>query len=439
MRRNFAAIASVGTALLLAACESDHLTTTATSGLTPRHGASASLSLTCNFTTLPNLGHLYFPDPYDQVFGLITQMSAATSADTRTSLGFDILTRLAMFRYDPANGDGLYPGTPETGGAFAKAVVACMDLGTIPDSFDPVAALRNGIFEVRGSDATAGAALAYTGSSNGAKVEVSPRYGVEPRTVAGWPTSTGPGAPRYLIYGYPTAGDFAGETPKDGFNAFEVGSLRADLAKDKMRVGICEKLVVASQNNPAQGVAANILIHSDQMIANESPNFCATQSSASASRSWLTRVASIFRPSIAFAQDPEGGLSRDFIGGGPSSWSPMSWSKVAGSDMNLAFKKQPKNTDKSDAIPEFIVHVQSDAGNGIPGVQVTVSVDKNKGVPAGAIVSGTITVATNASGDAIFTNVFVGKAGGYRLDANGSLGGVHTNDATSSLFNVKNK
>jgi hypothetical protein len=180
-----------------------------------------------------------------------------------------------------------------------------------------------------------------------------------------------------------------------------------------------------------------VLVHDDKMVMNQSPDFCNPPTTSAASGSWLTRVASIFRPSIAFAQDE--GFSRDFIGGGPSSWSPMSWAKVKGTDMNLAYTAQPTNTNKSVAIPSFTVHVQTDAGNGVPGVNVTVAVAKNNGTPAGAIVSGTVTVQTNASGDAIFKNVFVDKAGGYRLDAAGSLGGVKTLSATSTLFNVKNK
>src|SRR3954468_19277401 len=80
-------------------------------------------------------------------------------------------------------------------------------------------------------------------------------------------------------------------------------TLRADLPKEGLRVGICEKLVVPDPNNPSVGVAANVLIHDDQMIVNGSPQFCVPSSSASASRPWLTRVAALFRPSIATAQD----------------------------------------------------------------------------------------------------------------------------------------
>lgn len=437
MRRNSVAIATVGAGLLLAACESDHLTTSAASNLSPRH-ASANLVLSCNFTTMTNDAHLYFTNSTDPIFALITSMSTATEP-TRTSLGFDILERIAAVRFtSSSSGSGGAPGpTPEKGGALIKDVVGCMSVGTIPDSFDPATALRSGIFEVRGASANAGPALAYTGTTTGTKVEFSPRYGVEPRTANGWPT--GLGASRYVIYGYQTTGDFAGETPSDGLNAFEVGSLRADLPKDGLRVGICEQLVVTDPSDPTKGVAANVLIHNDQMIANESPNFCVGQTASGAKQSWLTRVASIFRPSIAFAQDPDG-LSRDFIGGGPSGWSPMSWGKVNGADMNLKFDTQPKNTNITpDKIPAFVVHVQSDAGNSVPGVNVSVDVEKNNGLPAGAFLSGTVTVKTDASGNATFSNVSVNKAGGYRIVATGSLGGVKTNIVTSNLFNVKNK
>jgi hypothetical protein len=372
----------------------------------------------------------------DPVFAMISDMKTLyrTSAAAATPKGFDILAQTGAVRY---TSNQLTGSTAANGGTFVNDVVKCMDVGTVPATFDPALALGQGVFEVRGNASGAPAAIAYNGTSNGAKVEFSPRWGVEPRTTSGWPASTGSGAPRYLIYGYPTTGDFAGETPGAGFNAFEIGTLRADLPKSGLRVGVCTHLVITDVAQ-THAVAANLLIHNDAVVPNESPGFCAGISAAAPRTTWLARVKAIFAPAIAFAQDPSD-FSRDFIGGGPSGWSPMSWGQVAGTAMNLGFTKQPRNTDKSVAIPTFVVHAATAAGNALPGVNVTISVFNNSGEPAGAFVSGTVTVKTDSNGDATFSDVNVNKAGGYRINASGSFGGVATNTTTSVLFNVKNR
>jgi hypothetical protein len=72
-------------------------------------------------------------------------------------------------------------------------------------------------------------------------------------------------------------------------------------------------------------------------------------------------------------------------------------------------------------------------------VAVTVSVAGNKGVPAGAVVSGTVTVFTDSNGDAVFDKVSVDKAGGYTISASSSIDGVPTPGVVSVMFHVKNQ
>lgn len=425
MRRTLVAIMSVGAAMSLVACEGDRSTS-------PSPNARPSFDkpappLTCSFSTVNSDANAFFVSN-DPVFSLISTMKTTynkSGVAAATPLGFDILARTAAARYTSAQ-----KGTAADGGTFVTDLLRCMDVGgAIPATFDPTAALSQGVFEVRGDVPGAPSALAYNGTANGAKVEFSPRWGVEPRTAAGWPTSSGfAGAPRYLIYGYPTTGSFAGETPAPGFNAFEIGSLPANLSKDGLRVGVCTKVI--------SGQSADFLIHSGALVANESPAFCAQFAWGTTKTTWLARLKSLFMPSNAWAQDD---LSRDFIGGGPSGWSPMSWGVVAGSDMVLSFKVQPKNGNISAPLQPFVVHAQTAAGNALQNVFVKVSVANNSGTPAGAYVTGTVTVKTDPSGDATFSDIVVNKAGGYLIGATGLYGTVKTDSTTSTLFNVKNK
>jgi hypothetical protein len=78
-------------------------------------------------------------------------------------------------------------------------------------------------------------------------------------------------------------------------------------------------------------------------------------------------------------------------------------------------------------------------------VLVTLYVLNNQGVPAGAVLSGdfeSYTLERNGmEGIAVFPDdgppPSLGKAGGYRICARGSLGGFTFTDACSGLINAK--
>jgi len=442
MRRSLVALVPVGVSLLLSACDTDRAPLP--SGISPGQArADRPATGGCSVNGLNNLAQAFFKSG-DPVFTKISDMKTTynrSGAAAATPLGFDILERVATVRLTSAQLPG---STTDAGAALVRGVVACMDLGTIPDTFNPELALAQGVFEVRGAVANAPEALAYNGTAAGEKVQFSPRWGVEPRTASGWPTSTGSGSPRFLVYGYPIANaDFFGETPVDGFNAFEVGTLRSDVNRSAMRVGVCIKTAAVDEYNTT--VAANLLQHDAQFVTNESPVFCVGYAGATLAKTWLASitggVTSLFTPKPAFAQLPGDDELGRFIGGGPSGWSPMKFGKLTKSTSGVNYPAPIKNGNISSPIPAFVVHAQSAAGHGIPGVTVTITLTNNQGEPAGAVITpgSVVTVVTNTSGDATFDKVSVGKAGGYTFTASGVLGSLVLQSVISNVFNMKNK
>jgi hypothetical protein len=198
-----------------------------------------------------------------------------------------------------------------------------------------------------------------------------------------------------------------------------------------MLVGVCYNSVTGT-------TAANRLIHNNfELFDNTPPTFlCSTPVASLESVKWYARAiqgaASLFVPKTANAMQGD----ELFIGGLPSSWSPMSTAKIVGTNVGTAFTKQPVNISVGDVMT-VIVHALTN-GVPVPGVAVTLNVINNNGVPAGAIIVGASKVSTNSQGDAIFS-IGLGKPGGYNIVASGAfVGGVGTNGVTSIRFNVKN-
>jgi len=403
--------------------------------------SAAAKPLSCDFGAMKTYAGDFFSASNDVVFGLISSMKSAYGsggATAATPLGLDILTEISKARL--TSRQVLSPATKlaaarVAGGMLAQDVALCSTLGAL-DAATASTAITSGIFEVRGTGPDQTAAVA--------KPDVFPRWGVESKTSA-WPTFTG--IPRYLLYG--TAGaattELGGEPQSvDGFVGYDVASLPSGISKSGMRVGICVKTTITDAN--LNGTAVNRLIHSGVVEANQPPNFCSGAPTASLSTSaWFASLAhrtiSVFSPSSLFAQGRDDLDLIGFTGGGPSSWSPMAFGKIVGQNVNASFKTQPKDGFIFTAIPSFTVHVNTAAtpGHSLEGVKVTVSVFGNNGEPAGAFVNGTVTVETNADGDALFDNVIVNKAGGFTITATGSFSGVGTQNAISKMFHIKNK
>lgn len=373
----------------------------------------------------------YFPAK-DPVFDSIPNMKKlfGTSAAAATPTGFNILTRTAAVR-----DQGLEIGSGAAGGKFVLDVVGCMSVGPVEDSFKPDLALANGVFEVEtGGNA---AALAEVASAGHATVAANPLWGTEPN--GNWGRA---GVPAYLVYGYPLGADVTA-------SGFEMGTLPHSISRPPLvdqspanlfRVGLC---IPAANGNLT---AANRLIHNNAIVTglldplstqDQGASFCAGHVAAVTHSTWLQRFASnalsLITPKSAFAMQ---GFDLG-IGGLPDGWSPIVPNAIPGSSVGLSFTTQPQNTF-ADSLFTVVVHV-SDSTGPVPGVTVTLSVDNNHGVPAGAIISGgNPSGTTDVSGNVTIT-IAVGKAGGFILAANGSWTGVATQTALSNQFQVQNK
>ena len=438
MRRIPVALVTCVGLSVLAACGSDR--TTSPRGIAPQ-SLSADVIPACNFTTMNQDAKNYLPSK-DIGFTMIADMKTFYRAgvDSATRKGFDILARVADIRRL-----GIAIGNSTAGGTFVDDVVGCMNVGNFDQTkFLAASALSGGVFEVRGDVAAADAALAYnagpiTSPATPATL-TNPVWGAEPAPGTDWTRPVGL-APfgRYLVYGYPLAGGVLS-------NGFELGTLPQAVGASTQllfRVGLCVPEVKSS-------TAASRLIHVGAVLTGLSTTkqgtaFCSGHVVSAAANSWYralaSRVLAVFAPKSANAQSDGDTFG---IGGLPSGWSPFNPNAITGSSITLSFPGLPTNAVDSTNTT-VVVHAASSAFSSVPGVEVTIAIAGNSGLPAqavlipGAAPDGTgFTVPTDKNGNATFVVQF-GKSGGYTLVATGSLSGIATQTDTSAVFNVKNK
>jgi hypothetical protein len=440
MRRITVATISVAASLALAACaERD---TTSPRRISPNEASRTVVTSwpVCDetFKTIKDAGTAFFANR-DVGNSLISDMQKAYKqgggATAATPKGLDVLARVAAARFTSGQKAG------SDGGPLVTAVIACTDLrNTTPTNFDPSAALARGIFEIRGTDANAPAAFAY----NAARDETAPidpyqgsavpLWGIE----GTWPTTTGQtGIDRYIVYGYPLA---AGSDVRD--TDFELGRLPTTVDVNGLAVAVCSSAVAPGQTQ------VNLLVHnSTDILLAHNASFCIGHLTANATstHSLMQRLVRLVTPKDAFAQD-----SRDeFIGGLPSGWSPFHVGHFANTNSALSFSLQPGNNNVNtlDTVKVTVI------GTTAP-VVVTLTIAGNNGdpttleVPDGAggwTAKPFLTAVSNADGVAtssVATFIYAySKAGGYTLNAAGSLGGtsVAAQSALSNLFQIKNK
>jgi hypothetical protein len=373
---------------------------------------------------------LYFPAK-DPVFDLIADMKKqfGTSIAAATPDGFAILARTATVR-----DGGLQIGSAAAGGKFVLDVVGCMSVGSVDDTFKPDQALDKGVFEVEVNGALA--ALAKVASAGHATVDASPLWGAEPNGT--WTRSAAPGG--YLVYGYPLGADVT-------TSGFEMGTIPQAISRNIVgaanlfRVGLC----VSPANTGL--TSANRLVHSGAIVTglfdansnqDQGTQFCVGHVSSLTNASWLTRLASnalsVLTPKPLYA------CCNDFagIGGLPDGWSPITPNSIVGTSVALEFTTQPPANTFADSLFTVVVKA-SNASGPVPGVVVTVSVDNNHGVPAGAVISAGNPVGTTRPDGTTSITVAVGKAGAFILRANGALSAVATQSKLSNQFIVQNK
>jgi hypothetical protein len=376
---------------------------------------------------------VFFSDNKDPVFDAINLMQTAykTSPAGATPYGLDVLADVAAARFTTRqvpNSDG---------GPLVIDVFICTNLASF-DLTSARAALSAGVFEVRGGNPTAPAALNEPATN--------PRWGVEPRFVAGWPEATPaltPAQPRYLLFGYPLgSAPTLGLPAADGFTGFEVGtrsSAGTDVDKSQLRVGAC---ILAGE-----GPSANRLIHANAIIFNESPSFCqALVLAPNTNTTWLASLAhsltSLIAPKPLFAKAPMHLLDGEFTGGGMGGWSPMGFGAIPVASIVLSIPPggQPVNSVASNAGTNDSVVVKATINNApVPGVTITLTIAGNNGTPANAILYPQPQPQGVTAADGTVKVYFsAGKAGGYTITAHGALENGTTQTVTSKLFNIKN-
>jgi hypothetical protein len=459
MRRLPVALVPAAVGLLLAACVADRDTTSPRSAPDAAAFAQGAQPQTCSPNTfsgtMKQSAGTFFSAGNDPVFDLISTMKTSwqtngAAAAATTTAGLNILARIAAVRLTSEqvlSPPSKFEAAEVAGGNLVYTVALCMTLGSV-DAATATKALRTGVFELRGGTAPTVNPADPTGPAI-AKPDVYPRWGVEPKTPGAWSSAY----PRYLVYGVPGAdlSELGHENPAvSTFNGFDVASLPADFLKSSLRVGMCVNALIGNQATNTR-TGANLLIHLGVIEPNSSPTatFCEnapSPPSASLSTSkWFAsianRLSSVFTPASAFAGDDD--LRFDsFTGGGPSSWSPHVFAQFPGSDIVLRFSTQPVDGFIYPAtLKKFVVHAESalNPDHYFNGVEVTLRVANNSGLPAGACAHGTLKVTTTGLGDASFEDISILKAGGYTITADGSYSGITTLSKVSALFNIKNK
>jgi len=440
-------IAFIAVALLAAACTGD--TGTAPVSQTPVAAAaiSPSLTLVCDptFSQAKSDARAFFASGTDPIFSTLRDMQGfykTGGASAATNSGFDALQQIAAARLTPRQG-----GAATSGDALTKDLLACMNVGPIPGGFDVTAALTTGIYEVRGvtSDGT-GPALAQT-MTNGVRSATAPVWGIE--SLASWGAKFSGAATRYLVYGATlpvssfTADPAATNADNAAYSGFDISTIpampglafvNADGSAGQVRVGICIGATSNGTNNLlAHGGASGVTV-----LALDPPSFCSGVASAAPAGNLLATIArgalSLITPTPAYA------FSIGGVGGLPSGLSPFGPISVLSDSVVLTFTQQPSDGMVSAAIsPAVQVRATTPRGTPVGGVQVTLHVVGNNGINA-AVSNDTAETTSDLPGSAglaTFPSLYVTKAGGYTIQATGSLGGKATASVTSILFNVK--
>jgi hypothetical protein len=360
---------------------------------------------------------------------------------TATNAGFDVFALIAAERAADR------PAPPVNGSTFIKAVLSCMDVGTLPSSLDFTGALgESGAFEVRGGSAT-DASLAVTSYGD-------PVWGLEPPLVGTtrktWDQITVQPADvetrRFLAYGAPVAiapTAFTNEVLVG--NVFDWSTVPTLTFSDPgVVVGTC---VIDDQSSfLIQHLAKS---DNEEIVPSDFVSFCGLSDlmQLTSAKGWTPsalaqRLVDFFtpRPLLAAA------LGTRPPGGSVGALSPFG--AVNPDTITLSF---PTNAQVKDGFTntritfkdgsDIRVFVEPKGGTDLNGAVVVLSAVANLGAPVVPKNNTAVTI----DGLATFPGLELNKAGGYRLVA--KINGFGQNDATgftltqaiSNGFNLKQR
>ncbi len=381
---------------------------------------------TCDFRSLNQLATRYFgPAETKLVRGLISQMQDAGAGTTiAQDRGFDVMTHIASNvnagNTDVANASSL------TNGLLACMFTNAGDLpATFPEDFSSATnPALHGAYAVRGGATDPLSAPVFS------RPLTAPFSGIAPSGLNTWPgvLSGNPPPARLLVYGMP------GSQPQT-YDWRVVP--RSAVFSPPAVVGLCIDANV-STTSLLHEEHVGLLPFVDAAFLN--PATC----SPFATQSWSMQVASRLarwgidflgpRPLSASGLLNPGGLGGS-TGGIGSEFGPQAVASVT-----LTFVVQPSDVRVNQVISPPVVVQATAVGTTtpVPNVIISLVAVDNNGVPA--VLQGTLTGTTDASGTVTFSDLSETKTGGYRLTASGSVigrPGIEVPAVSSTRFNVR--
>ncbi len=385
--------------------------------------APPSGPLTCDFKSLSQLATHYFGGPEAKVVrGLISQMQTAGAfSATAKDRGFDAMAHIAA-NVKAGNTD-VADASSLTNGLLVCMFSAAADLpATFPEDFTIATnPADSGGYEVRGgvSDLT-GPVLSRPLNA--------PFSGVGPSGSNTWPGILlgNPAPARVLVYGEPGALPLTYE--------WRVVPRSTQFSPPAI-VGVC---LDANAN------ATSLLNESSVGLLPFADAAFLPPCSGIAMQSWSSQFASrMARWGMALFGPPSlsattflnpGGLAGS-TGGIHSVFGPQVVASVT-----LTFTVQPTDVTVNQIITPPVVVLVTAAGTTtpVPNVTITLSAVNNNGTPA--ILQGTLTKTTDATGTVTFNDLSETKTGAYTLVASGTVNGrpaIGVPQTTSIRFNVR--
>lgn len=394
----------------------------------PLFATSGSGPLSCSFTTLNQLTNKYFGGAEAKVVrGILDAMqTAGPTTATGRDRGFDVMVHVAQ-NIDNGNAD-----SPDAS-SLTNNLLVCMytqaaDLPvTFPEDFsvatDPS---QHGAYSVRGgaTDPLSDPVLS--------RPLTAPFSGIGPTGTNTWADVLGgdPSPARILAYGKP------GPAPQT--YDWKIVPRSATFSPPVM-VGVCIDASTATTdllNEENKGLLP--FVDAPFLV----PGICSSVASLSAP--WPTLFArrlgewgaALFGPRTLSASSvmSPGGLGGS-TGGIGSVFGPVRVDTVT-----LTFTVQPTDITVNQFITPAVVVLATKAGTTtpVPNVVITLSSMNNNGTPA--LLTGTLTGTTDASGSVAFANLSETKTGGYLLVATGSVNGrpaIAVPAVNSVRFNVR--
>lgn len=422
MRRLTPYLLAAGLGLALAGCSD--------SSREPSSPEFAPAATGCDLSTARNLVNSIFPNDVRQtVNGLLqTIQNSGPGTPTSTDAGFELLALLATHG----------PSSPVNGSAFANAIIPCQNVGPVALPIDFSAALgANGAFAVRGSSGDKTAAV-----SHDVKWGLEPPLNTSAARLAWNDITTAPSGVttrRLLAYGMPVSvPGFTNETLVGTiFEWFTIPTLSFNPG---VVVGTC----ITDGSGSEYLIQHHAAIDGGEIVPSATPSFCPTGLSGIREADGWSLLAAAHRLVDFFAPQP---LAAAALGTRPP----------GGSIGNLS----PSGAVNPGQITLAFVGIIADGKTGVPitvktGGPVTVTVTPTGSTPLdganvrliattnlGATVVATGNTAPTENGVAVFPQLKISKAGGYRLIA--TLDGFGQNNAagfkfanvTSNGFNLK--